>query len=349
MAPIVTDEIRTGSGLASTEPSVPAPTTTSSSSTAIPVVAAAAAPFVAPSEGAVVRCEELTSRVAPTAAGMAEILDIEPIDEISSDGYLTPAVIAPTESVVVFPITGCVAPTPVSCLTPAVVTPTESVAIFPIVGCVAPVPVSCLTSDDPAVPVYNVPTSKHPPYATAVVQGTAEEIPTNPPSKCSTKCVQIHDSTCFSFPEATLFHSSSGHIRCSIDCHYGLLSMLTTTLSSSSPTWMFDEVIYNFGKRPWPPLAPVLSKQGMHKLVVGLLKPNVIWSKSPWPPPIQWLLHGAADQFRPIPWPSFSSWNTQCASGQHSKKNMDFVMWITGKTAWALLNWCVGVPVLVLQ
>ncbi|CAN6218765.1 unnamed protein product [Urochloa humidicola] len=88
MAPIVTDEIRTGSGLTSTEPSVPAPTTTSSSSTAIPVVAAAAAPFVAPSEGAVVRCEELTSRVAPTAAGMAEILDIEhrPNSIFSADG-----------------------------------------------------------------------------------------------------------------------------------------------------------------------------------------------------------------------------------------------------------------------
>ncbi|CAN6361081.1 unnamed protein product [Urochloa humidicola] len=116
-APVITDEIRARSGLTSIEPSATEPTTTSSPSKAIPVVAATTTPFVVPPEGAVVRREELASRAVPTVANTAEILDVEPsdeirngfidiasIDEILSDDCLTPAIIAPNESVVVFPI-----------------------------------------------------------------------------------------------------------------------------------------------------------------------------------------------------------------------------------------------------
>ncbi|CAO2189753.1 unnamed protein product [Urochloa humidicola] len=68
--------------------------------------------------------------LVPTTAGMAEVPDIEPTDEIRTsvvdfepsdeihfDGCLIPAVVAPTESVAVFPIAACVAPVPESCLT----------------------------------------------------------------------------------------------------------------------------------------------------------------------------------------------------------------------------------------
>ncbi|CAN6342427.1 unnamed protein product [Urochloa humidicola] len=56
--------------------------------------------------------------------------------------------------------------------------------------------------------------------------------------------------------------------------------------------------------------------------------------RQPWPPPIYFDTQKTDVKLRPIPWPSFGSWNAHCASGQHSKKDMDFVLWIFGKFPW---------------
>ncbi|CAN6220959.1 unnamed protein product [Urochloa humidicola] len=59
-----------------------------------------------------------------------------------------------------------------------------------------------------------------------------------------------------------------------------------------------------------------------------------IFDKEKWPPPIYFVSQKSNVQLRPIPWPSFDSWNVNCANCQHSKRDQDFVLWIPGKIAW---------------
>ncbi|CAD6202156.1 unnamed protein product [Miscanthus lutarioriparius] len=73
--------------------------------------------------------------------------------------------------------------------------------------------------------------------------------------------------------------------KCSMYCRSGFTSMLTTALSSSTPTWVSAAVINSFDKRPWPPP----SQAQVH-----------VW-KPPWSPP-------AHQYFRTVHAETVESW-----------------------------------------
>ncbi|CAN6181556.1 unnamed protein product [Urochloa humidicola] len=208
----------------STEQPVLAPATTTSPPTTFPDAAAAAASFVAPPEGAVARREvPLASQVVPTAAGMAEILDIEPTDEISNS-FID---FEPSDEI-----------RSDGCLTPAVVEPTESVAVFPIAACVAPAPASCLTSNHPAVPACSVPANQHPPYATTAVQGTTKVILNNSPPRCLKVC-HNHEITMLK-PISVALTSISAPVTSATSVDSSLGTDQQSSKASDDPLATFD-------------------------------------------------------------------------------------------------------------
>ncbi|CAO2172445.1 unnamed protein product [Urochloa humidicola] len=259
----------------------------------------------------------LSSHVmVPTTAGMAEIPDIEPTDEIRSvvnfepsdeirsDGCLTPAVVAPTESVTVFPIAGCVAPASVVTST----NPDMPAGIAPAHACVAAVPASCLSSDE-------------------------DDTTSTMPTRCSTDCLNHN----FILLKTICAPPSSTHAPATPSTED------EATNNSSAGSFEYIQVQYIststlsnlFGVVSLPGLATRVP--GVKQMFEGLITQQSVMlvpmfqhmvSKAPWPPPIQCVMHIEGAELRPIPWPSFGYSVVHCASCQHNKKDRDCVLCI---------------------
>ncbi|CAN6196882.1 unnamed protein product [Urochloa humidicola] len=181
-----------------------------------------------------------------------------------------------------------------------------------------------------------VPTCPRAPAA----QGTEDEIPTNTPTKCSTECFN-HDidvlksmDTVTSVWNAPLtFFSFTDDIPLDINEVCSMVHLQERYITKISPSLSASIVLKCVAIGAHEYEAALDSMPIQNTILFGTVCAYV-FGKEKWPPPIYLDTQRTEVQVRPIPWPSFGYCNVYGATFLHSKKDMDFVLWINWKIPW---------------